>query len=219
MFSQRGQRGAVEAPQSPAHDLGRRALFASVGGGIFVFLATIGFQGKYGYLPPITAAIVAVALIFLSLVLLTNADRALAANPRLATTEPRDLKIRERYQFITRLEYTGLLIALVICNLLGQMVWLLPLAAIISGARYLALGRVLRSVSAWAKGTILWLTAVATIAFLPARYPPHAPATTQVYLWWIVVGFIGGAVFWFDAIVCLMRGLRGPASTSAPSRQ
>ncbi|HET9111660.1 MAG TPA: hypothetical protein VFN78_12605 [Ktedonobacterales bacterium] len=219
MFSQRGQRGAAEGPQSPAHDLGRRALFASVGGGVFTFLATIGFQGKYGYLPPIAACIVAVALIFLSLVLLTNADRALAANPALATSTPRDLKIRERYQLITRLEYTGFLVALVICNLLDQMVWLLPLAAIISGAHYLALGRVLRSVSAWAKGAILWLAAVATIAFLPARYPPHAPAAAQVYLWWIVVGFIGGAVFWFDAIMCLMRGLRRRALASAPSRR
>ncbi len=219
MFSQRGRRSAAEAPQSPTHDLGRRALYASVSGGIFVFLATIGFQGKYGYLPSIAACLVAVALIFLSLVLLTNADRALAANPSLATTTPRDLKIRERFMFYSQLEYVGFIVALIVCNLLDQMVWLLPLAAIVSGTRYLALGRLLRSVSAWAKGTILWLAAVATIAFLPARYPPHAPAATQVYLWWIVVGFIGGAVFWFDAIMCLTRGLRGRASASAPARR
>ncbi|HZC07441.1 MAG TPA: hypothetical protein VE338_17535 [Ktedonobacterales bacterium] len=215
MFS---QRGVSQGPQSPAHDLGRRALFASVGGGVFVFLATIGFQGKYGYLPPIAAFVVAAALIFLSLVALTNADRALAADRTLATSEPRDIRIRERYLQITRLEYVGFVVALIICNLLDQMAWLMPLVAIVSGIHYLALGRVLRSVSAWAKGAILCLAAVATIAFLPALYPPHASPAAQVYLWWIVVGFIGGAVFWFDAILCLTQGLRGRAPTQAPMR-
>jgi hypothetical protein len=205
MFS---QRGASAGPQSPAHDLGRRALFASVGGGVLVFLGAVGFQGKYGYLPPIAAAVVAVALMFASLAQLTNADRALAANPSLADTTPRTAAVRERYLLITRLEYVGFLVALIACNLLNQMAWLLPLVAIISGAHYLALTRVLRSVSAWAKGAILCMLAAAVVAFLPAMYPAHVAASAQIYLWWVVVGFAGGAVLWFDAILCLTQGLR-----------
>jgi hypothetical protein len=213
MFS---QRGASAMPQSLAHDLGRRALYASVGGGVLVFLAAVGFQGKYGYLPPIAALVVTAVLIFASLAQLTNADRALVANPAASTaTSTRGAAVRDRYLLTTRLEYVGFLVALVACNLLNQMAWLLPLVAVISGAHYLALGRVLRSVSAWAKGSILCLLAVAVVAFLPAMYPAHAPLSAQIYLWWVVVGFAGGAVLWFDAILCLAQGLRKPMGAAA----
>jgi hypothetical protein len=210
MFS---QRGAPASPESPAHDLGRRALFASVGGGVFVFLGAVAFQGKYGLLPPIAALVVTVALIFGSLAALTNADRALAANP--STAAPRSAATRDRYLLITRLEYAGFLVALVACNLLGQMAWLLPLVAVLSGAHYLALGRLLRSVSAWAKGAILCLLAVAVVAFLPAMYPAHVAASAQIYLWWVVTGFVGGAVLWFDAVLCLVQGARQRAGAVA----
>ncbi len=201
-------RGARDMPQSAEHDLGRRALFASVGGGIFVFLATVGFQGRIGMLPSIAAVVVAVLLIVGSMVALTNADRALAANPALASDSPRSAKIRRSYIMTTQLEYVGFIVVLIICNLFNQMVWLLPLVAIIAGIHYLVLGRILRSVSAWAKGAILCVATVAVVAFLPAVYPPHAAATSQVYLWWIVVGFIAGAVLWSDAIVCLAQAFR-----------
>ena len=201
-------RGARELPQTAEHDLGRRALFASVGGGIFVFLATIGFQGHIGLVPPIAAVGVTVLLIIASMVALTNADRALAANPALASDSPRSAKARRGYVLTTQFEYVGFIVVLVVCNLLNQMVWLLPLVGIIAGIHYLALGRILRSVSAWAKGAILCVASVATVAFLPALYPPHAALTAQVYLWWIVVGFIAGAVLWFDAILCLAQAFR-----------
>ncbi|MGH2503599.1 MAG: hypothetical protein ACRDID_13915, partial [Ktedonobacterales bacterium] len=92
--------------------------------------------------------------------------------------------------------------------LFNQMVWLLPLVAIIAGIHYLVLGRILRSVSAWAKGAIICVATVAVVAFLPALYPAHAALTAQVYLWWIVAGFIAGAVLWFDAVVCLAQAFR-----------
>lgn len=209
------RRGVSTGPQSPAHDLGRQALFASVGGGAFIFLATVGFQGHIGLLPSVAAVVVAVALIFGSLALLTNADRALAANPALATTDSRSDAFRRNYALTTQLVYVGFIVALLICNLLDQMTWLLPLAAIIAGVHYLALGRMLRSVSAWAKGAILCMAAVATVAFLPPLSPPHASLASQVYLWWIVAGFIGGAVLWFDAILCLLQGFRGRTSPAA----
>ena len=201
-------RGARDLPQSAEHDLGRRALYASVGGGIFIFLATVGFQGRIGLIPPIAAVVVTVLLIIGSMVALTNADRALAANPALASATPRTATTRRGYILTTQFEYIGFIVVLVICNLLGQMVWLLPLVGIISGIHYLALGRLLRSVSAWAKGAILCVASVATVAFLPALYPAHAAPTAQVYLWWIVIGFIAGAVVWFDAILCLAQAFR-----------
>lgn len=207
------QRGASQGPESQLHDLGRRALYAAVGGGVFVFLGAVGFQGKYGQIPPILSLVVGAVLIFASLALLTNADRALAANPAAAIT--RAPAVNDRYLIITRLEYAGFLLVLVVCNLFNQMPWLLPVVAVVSGAHYLALGRLLRSVSSWAKGAILCLLAVAVVAFLPALYPPHTPQATQVYLWWIVVGFAGGAVLWFDTIFSLIRGFRG---TPPPTR-
>lgn len=201
-------RSAQDMPQSAEHDLGRRALFASVGGGIFVFLATDGFQGHIGLLPSVAAIAVAILLIVASMAVLTNADHALKANPALATDSPRSAKARRSYILTTQLEYVGFIIVLIICNLFGQMVWLLPLVAIIAGIHYLVLGRILRSVSAWAKGAILCVATVAVVAFLPAVYPAHAALTAQVYLWWIVVGFIAGAVLWFDAVLCLAQSFR-----------
>ena len=201
------QRGASQGPESALHDLGRRALYASVGGGVFVFLGAVGFQGKYGQIPPILSLVVAAVLIFASLALLTNADRALVANPAAAIT--RTPAAHNRYLLITRMEYVGFLLALVVCNLFNQMPWLLPIVAVVSGAQYLALGRLLRSVSSWAKGALLCLLAVAVVAFLPPLYPPHTPLAAQVYLWWIVVGFAGGAILWFDAIFSLILGFRG----------
>ncbi len=216
LFSQRGQRGQAPSPESPAHDLGYRALYASVGGGILVFLGAVGFQGKYGLLPPIAALVVTLALMMGSLALLTNADRALAAHPSAASSpRPRGPTVHERYLTITRVEYAGFFVALIACNLLGQMIWLMPLVAIISGIHYLALGRLARSVSAWAKGSLLCVLAVAVVALLPALYPAHVAASTQIYLWWVVIGFVGGAILWFDAVYCLVRGLRPRAHATA----
>ena len=203
-------------PDSAAHDLGRRALDSSVGGGILIFLGAAGFQGKYGLLPPIAALVVTAALMFGSLALLTNADRAVAADPTLTKTG-RSQAVRQRYVLITRLEYGGFFVALVACNLLGEMIWLLPIVAIISGLQFVAQGRLLRSVSAWVKGALLCMLALATLLLLPEFYPAHAAASAQIYLWWVVVGLAGGAILWFDAILCLVVGFRGraPQGTTA----
>ena len=103
-------RGARDLPQSAEHDLGRRALYASVGGGIFIFLATVGFQGRIGLIPPIAAVVVTVLLIIGSMVALTNADRALAANPALASATPRTATTRHGYILTTQFEYIGFIV-------------------------------------------------------------------------------------------------------------
>ncbi|MDE3230004.1 MAG: hypothetical protein KGO05_08970 [Chloroflexota bacterium] len=197
-----------EMRQSLAHDLGRRALYASVGGGILAFLGTMGLMGHATLLPPIAAALVTVALVVWSIRLLNAADRQPPA-------ESRPVNVRASYLLITRMEYFGFLAALLVCELFNQMIWLLPAVAIISGLHYLALGRLLPSRSSYIKGAILCLLAVATVLFAPPLYPPHAAASAQVYLWWVIVGVGGGLVLWFDAVQCLTLGQRSMAASTA----
>lgn len=194
--------------QSSAHDLGRRALFASVGGGILAFLGTMGLRGNYTLLPPIAAAIVTVALAAWSILQLNAADRLPAA-------EQRPANVRASYLLITRMEYFGFLAALLVCELFNQMIWLLPAVVIISGLHYLALGRLLPSRSAYIKGAILCLLAVATVLFAPPLYPPHAAASEQIYIWWAIVGIGGGLVLWFDALQCLLLGRQSVSASTA----
>lgn len=193
---------------SSQRDLGRRALFASVGGGILVYLGAMGFQGKYGFAPPVVALAIGVALILAS-------QRMQGSTGGSAADDGSHTAIRSRYLLITRLEYAGFAVALVACQLLNQRIWLVPLVALISGIHYVALGPLLRSPSAYVKGVALCLIAVVVVAVAPAIIPPHAAPAAQTYLWWVLVGLIGGGVLWADALLCLVRGLIGRMSMLA----
>ncbi|HEX8732436.1 MAG TPA: hypothetical protein VF725_10310 [Ktedonobacterales bacterium] len=196
-----------EMRQSLAHDLGRRALFASIGGGVLAFLGAMGLMGHATLLPPIAAVVVTVALV-------TGSIRQLNAADRLPPAAQRPANVRASYLLITRMEYFGFLAALLVCELFNQMIWLLPAVAIISGLHYLVLGRLLPSRAAYIKGAILCLLAVATALFAPPLYPQHAAATDQIYLWWVIVGIGGGLVLWFDAAQCLALGRRSMAAST-----
>lgn len=191
-------------------DLGRRALFASVGGGILIFLGAVGWQNRYGFMLPLAALVIGAAFIL-------GIQRILRVSGSGDDAGARHAAERARYLLITRLEYAGFAVALVACQFLNQMVWLIPLVAVISGLHYLALGRLLRSTSSYVKGVALCLITVVVVALAPAITPPHATPSTQVYLWWVIIGLVGGAVLWADALLCLVRGFSGrlPMQTKA----
>jgi hypothetical protein len=204
------QRALPPMRESEAHDLGRRALFAAIGGGILAFLGTMGLMGHYTLIPSIAVAVVTVALTVMCI-------RQLNAADRLPPQEQRPAADRTRYLLITRMEYMGFLFALLICELFNLMVWLLPLVAIISGLHYLWLGRILPSRSAYIKGAILCLLAVGTLLLAPPLYPTHAAPSEQIYLWWVIVGLGGGAVLWFDALQLLLG--QGPRTTTPVAKE
>lgn len=189
------QRAGPPMRESEAHDLGRRALFASVGGGILAFLGTMGLMGHYTIIPSIAVAVVTVALVVVCIRQLNAADRQPPDEARPATNWS--------YLVISRIQYVGFIIALLICELFNLMVWLLPLVALISGFYYLWLGRILPSRSAFIKGAILYLLTIGAMLFAPPLYPTLAASSEQIYLWWVIVGIGGGAILWFDALQLL----------------
>lgn len=187
-------------------DLSRESLFASIGGGVLAIFGALGWQGAYGPWPLVAAALIAALLIALSLRGYLPSNHSDPASAHAAE--------RRRYLLITRLEYLGFIAALVVCDLLRQMNWALPLIVIIAGLHYLALGRLLTSPAAYVKGALLCMLAVLTVLLIPQQLPNQAGAPG---LWWWIVPGVGGAIIlWADAIRCLILSSRGerPASES-----
>lgn len=191
------QRAGPPMRESEAHDLGRRALLASVGGGVMAFLGTLGLMGHYTIIPSIVVGAVTLALIVACIRQLNAADRQPPDEARPATSGS--------YLIISRIQYVGFIIALLICELFNLMIWLVPLVALLSGLEYLLLGRALPSRAAYIEGAILCLLAVGTLLLAPPLYPAHAASSAQIYLWWVIVGIVGGAVLWFDALQLLRQ--------------
>ena len=192
---------APSARLDSLRDLGREALFASLGGAALAIFGALGWQGAYGPWPVIVAATLAAALI------LASGWRYFSGGA--VSGERAHAAQRSRYLLLlTRAEYIGFIVVLVACNLLRQMSWALPLIVIIAGLRYLALGWLYRSTSAWITGALLCLVALATILFIPQLLPNQADALNPVLLWWIIPGVVGGLILWADTAryLALARG-------------
>lgn len=177
-------------------DISREALFASLGGGVLAIFGALGWQSAYGPWPVIVAATLAAALIVASgRLYFTVGGATQSGNEHVAE--------RSRYLLMTRMEYIGFIVVLVGCRLLGKMNWALPLIVLIAGVHYLALGWLYNSPSAWVKGALLCVVALATVLFIPQLLPNQTDALGPVLLWWIIPGTVGAIILWADAARCL----------------
>jgi hypothetical protein len=181
-----------------ASERGLHAVIVAVGGSIWAFFGLQGLQGWGGALPFIALAVIPIALVAVGLAL-----RARAA--RMAQGASRFQAMRGRYLTIVRLEYGAIIAAIIICNLIHQQMYLMPIIALIVGIHFFALVPVLQTRSAYVKGALLVLIAILT----PLALPQHAhPGGRDLLPWELLPGLATAAVLWIDSLTALISSFR-----------
>lgn len=105
--------------------------------------------------------------------------------------------------WVTVIEYAGFAAAIIGTALADQFRWSLVLCALISGAHFLVIARVVERRAAIAKGVLLIAIALLTVLLVPssAMLGGH-----QLTAWIPVAGWASAVVLWADAAVAIVRG-------------
>ena len=189
------------APGTRIYERGLHAVIVACGGALWVFFGLQGLRGWLGWIPFAVLAPIPILIILAGLMLR-------ARSVALPQSESRWKQRRGAYLLVVRLEYLAIVVAIVLCAVFQQSVYLLPVIAVIVGLHFFALTSILPTVPAIVKGAILTLVGILTVALLPQRIEASAPIAHALILWEVVPGLMIAAVLWFDGAAAALGGFR-----------
>lgn len=133
------------------------AIIIALSGGFWAFFGAQGFEGRYGSLPLLVDLIIVLALAAAGWMLVQAARQLPQAGVTRFQTRFRT------YLLIVRLEYSAIILTVILGNVLQQQNPIMPIIALIVGIHFFALVNILQRIPSIIKGALLCLTAIITV--------------------------------------------------------